>query len=125
MLGNPASATAIAFILMSIGIFMMIPKIGESLESFLAGKGFAGTAIGEALGPFGTLGKTASGMATGMAERELATPATVAAINAAIKKFKIDPSTGIGAILQGYVNSKNQDKSSTSPVKAPGQRPAR
>jgi hypothetical protein len=51
MLGNPASATAIAFLLMSVGLIMMVPKISEMIEGFMAGKGFAGTAIGEALGP--------------------------------------------------------------------------
>ena len=59
MLGNPASATAIAFLLMSVGIIMMIPKISEAIESFMAGKEFAGTGIGEALGPF-------SGVASGV-----------------------------------------------------------
>ena len=63
MLGSAGGAVPIAFMLMSIGIIMMIPKISESIDSFLAGKGIAGTAIGEALGPFGSLAKTAGGYA--------------------------------------------------------------
>jgi hypothetical protein len=69
MLGNAASASAIAFMLMSVGLIMMLPKIGESIESFMAGKGFAGTAIGEAMGPFGTFGKSAVGSVTGAYQR--------------------------------------------------------
>jgi len=65
MLGNPASATAIAFLLMSVGLIMMIPKVSENIESFMAGKGFAGTAIGEAMGPFGVVGKVAEGAGIG------------------------------------------------------------
>jgi len=69
MLGNPASASGIAFLLMSLGIIMMIPKIAQAIESFMAGKEFAGTGIGEALGPFGTLGKTVAGEASGSVTR--------------------------------------------------------
>ncbi len=55
LLGNNASAGGIAFLLMSVGLIMMIPKISESIDSFLAGKGIAGTAIGEAMGPLGVI----------------------------------------------------------------------
>lgn len=72
MLGGAASSTGIAFLLMSVGLIMMIPKIGESIESFMAGKGIAGTAIGEAMGPLGGLAKTAGGMATGAGTEQLA-----------------------------------------------------
>lgn len=65
MLGNAGGATPIAFMLMSVGLLMMIPKISESIDSFLAGKGFAGTGIGEAMGPFGSLGKAVGGAAMG------------------------------------------------------------
>jgi len=59
MLGEAGGATPIAFLLMSSGLIMMLPKIAESIESFLAGKGIQGTAIGEALGPFGMIQKGA------------------------------------------------------------------
>jgi len=65
MLGNPAAATGIAFLLMSLGLIMMIPKISDAIDGFLASKGFAGSAIGEAMGPFGGLGKAAGGAAMG------------------------------------------------------------
>jgi hypothetical protein len=72
MLGNPAAATPIAFLLMSVGAIMMIPKISEAIDGFMAGKGFAGTGIGEALGPFGTLGKAVGGEAMGVGTRIVA-----------------------------------------------------
>jgi hypothetical protein len=81
MLGNPATATPIAFLLMSVGVIMMIPKIGESIDSFLAGKGFAGTAIGEALGP---IGGAAGGYAYGQLSRGR-TPAPFGAIDKALR----------------------------------------
>jgi len=69
MLGESGGATPIAFLLLSSGLIMMLPKISESIESFMAGKGIQGTGIGEALGPFGTLGKTVAGEASGSVTR--------------------------------------------------------
>lgn len=65
MLGNGAAASGIAFLLMSVGIIMMIPKVSQAIESFMAGKEFAGTGIGEAMGPFGGIVKGTVGTATG------------------------------------------------------------
>lgn len=41
----------IAFLLMSVGCIMAIPSVVKAIESFMAGKEFVGTGIGEALGP--------------------------------------------------------------------------
>ncbi len=48
MLGNPETATSIAFILVALGIILMIPKVAKAIESAFAGRPFDyGSAISE------------------------------------------------------------------------------
>lgn len=60
LLGDAAGATGIAFLLISIGCIIAITKVPKQIESFMAGKGYLETGIGEAMGPFASLGSFAS-----------------------------------------------------------------
>lgn len=72
MLGNAASASGIAFLLMSVGCIMAIPKIASMIETFMAGKGLGmGSAIGEAFGPVKAgWGMTGAPIVKGIQEHE-------------------------------------------------------
>lgn len=63
LLGGSPQLVAFLFLLSSLGIFMMIPKAGDMIEGFFAGKGFNyGSAIGDTLGaPFRVVPKAISG----------------------------------------------------------------
>lgn len=54
LLGGSPQMVALAFLLVSIAIFAMIPKVGDMVESLIAGKPFNfGSAIGEVTNPLG------------------------------------------------------------------------
>ncbi len=67
LLGNAGAITGLIFLFMSVGAIMMVSKASEMVEAFLAGKSLGESAIGDAVGPFGVVGKMAGGAAQGAA----------------------------------------------------------
>jgi hypothetical protein len=63
LLGTSGDAgVGLLFVIASFVLFTLIPKANEIIQGFITGRPFAyGTAVGEAVGPIGSIGKAAVG----------------------------------------------------------------
>lgn len=98
---------ALALILMSAMVMMLIPKVGKMIEGFFSGRPMdMESAIGEALGPVKSLGRTGSEIV----QRQVS-PKAGAGLEALFRKLRINEQGRLGKILYGGSNALKSPES--------------